>query len=128
MRKIDGMIPTSYTEAKRALYDQKNITFAGPHSSTIVKALASNTRLVQNDVDGPIELQLHGTPVVTWHPNGKVTLLTGGWRTTTTKARMNAALRNSPVQIIQKSRRWFVRWAQHSTYEFFEGFVLDFSL
>ena len=34
-------------------------------------------------------IRLHQTDVVTFHPNGYVTFNTGGWRTATTKVRIN---------------------------------------
>lgn len=39
-----------------------------------------------------IALKLHDTDVVTYHPDGSITLDTGGWFTVTTKDRMNNAI------------------------------------
>jgi hypothetical protein len=55
--------------------------------------------------NGSITLRYHGTPVVTYFPDGRITLRTGGWRTATTKARINQF---SPFHVWQSKREWFV--------------------
>ena len=53
------------------------------------RPLENNTRLVLN-YNGDIEVRLHSTAVVTYHPNGSVTLNTGGWDTMTTWSRIRS--------------------------------------
>lgn len=100
MRKIDGLIPTSYADAAKALAD---------HGS---RTLAKNTMLVRIEnhdaIADDIGLLLHNTIVVRYTPDGWLVVNTGGWHTTTTKARLNAALRTSGFQVAQKSGRWIV--------------------
>jgi hypothetical protein len=67
------------------------------------KPLENNTRLVQRGRD--IAVQLHGTDVVTFSPSGAVTLNSGGWKTVTTKARMNEW---APFQVWSDQGTWYV--------------------
>lgn len=55
--------------------------------------------------EGHPVVRLHNTNVITFKPNGDVTLRTGGWRTVTTKDRIN---KYSGVSIYQKKGQWFV--------------------
>lgn len=52
------------------------------------RKVARNTYLQRRG--NSIAVQLHDTDVVTFHPDGSVTLNTGGWNTVTTRDRMNA--------------------------------------
>ena len=77
--------------------------FATARNKESGKPLANNTRLVKRGE--AFAVQLHQTDVVTIHPNGTHTLNSGGWRTMTTKARMNEF---GPVGITQTKGHWFV--------------------
>lgn len=65
------------------------------------RKIANNTYLERRD-DSTIALRLHATDVVTFRP-GTITLDSGGWRTVTTKNRINYAL---PVW--SKAGTWYV--------------------
>ena len=65
--------------------------------------IAHNTTVRLRGED--VQIVLHHTPIVTYHPEGEVTLDTGGWCTATTKQRMNAC---SPFTIYQDKRVWYV--------------------
>lgn len=65
------------------------------------RKLANNTYLERRD-DDSIAIRLHATDVVTFQP-GTVTLNSGGWRTVTTKERLNRVL---PVW--SKAGTWYV--------------------
>lgn len=56
--------------------------------------------------DGTVAIELHGTKVVRFFPNGLVQLNSGGWRTHTTKDRIN---KYSPVGVYQRNYEWFLR-------------------
>lgn len=56
--------------------------------------------------DGSVGVTLHATMVVVIHPDDCVTLNSGGWRTVTTKARMNDYCGN---RIYQRRHQWYVR-------------------
>jgi len=86
-------IPTSYNDA---------LSYLGTKTD---RPAANNTRVQLRD-GGKIALRLHGTDVVTWNPDGSAVLNSGGWRTPTTKARINDA---TPARIYQKGGIWYHR-------------------
>jgi hypothetical protein len=51
-------------------------------------------------------VRLHRTIVVTFHENGTIELDTGGWKTPTTKARMNDAL--AGYEIFSDRSVWYI--------------------
>ena len=57
------------------------------------------------EYDGSVAIELHGTKVVTIHPDDSVTLNSGGYHTSTTKKRIN---QYSPVRVYQKNYEWFL--------------------
>lgn len=89
-----------YTTAQHALETARNGN----------RKVANNTRLEQFGAD--IQVVLHGTPVVTYHPDGSVTLKSGGWETVTTKQRINAF--QNIVWLWQTHREWFVHTRDNS--------------
>lgn len=73
-----------------------NNTYAVRHVETV--GVNGNARLVAS-----IAVRLHQTDVVTFHQDGRVVLNSGGWKTSTTKARINE---HSPVQLWQHKGVW----------------------
>lgn len=67
------------------------------------------TRLVRHSgVPGDsIHLKLHDTYVVTWYADGRIELNSGGWRTVTTKARINEHLERG-YGISQVRGQWYL--------------------
>lgn len=65
---------------------------------------------VYTDSNKDLCVRYHQTVVWRQHPNGRVTLNSGGWRTNTTKTRINQAFRQYgyPYQVVQKNFEWFV--------------------
>lgn len=59
---------------------------------------------------GLVSVRYHSTEVVRVAADGTVTLNTGGWRTVTTKARMNQAANEFglPYSVYQEKGDWFV--------------------
>ena len=55
--------------------------------------------------DGSVSIELLGTKVVVLYTNGLVKLNSGGWRTHTTKKRIN---QYSPVRIYQEKYQWYL--------------------
>lgn len=55
------------------------------------RQLANNTT-VEVDEDGTIAVRLHATRILAFHPDGSFTVDSGGWRTVTTKQRLNALM------------------------------------
>lgn len=65
----------------------------------------NNTYLERRD-NGDIAVKLHNTDVVTYKPNGDVVLNSGGWRTYTTKDRIN---KFAPIRWLSQERGvWYV--------------------
>jgi hypothetical protein len=74
------------------------------------RKVKNNTYLlmVENDFEPTsIFLRLHTTNVVEWTKDGHIYLNSSGWRTVTTKDRMNWALNGYAV--FSKDRVWYVR-------------------
>lgn len=69
----------SYEDANAACYKR------GKPSDS--RKIGNNTYVERRGED--IAVKLHNTDVVTYRPDGSITLDSGGWRTVTTKARMN---------------------------------------
>ena len=81
------------------------------------KPLGRHTRLeyIGETTDGKtFGIRYHGTYFVLINDNGTFTLNSGGWRTMTTKARINEY---SPVYIFQRKGDWFIEEGVH----FFDG-------
>jgi sarcosine oxidase delta subunit len=75
------------------------------------RKLANNTRLFARGEGPSLEfgITLHGTEVVTIHPDGTYTLRNGGWATPTTLDRIR---RYSPMtwqQLLTERGEWFIR-------------------
>ena len=81
----------TFTEAKEIL---KNRTS---------RKLANNTYMRLEDAE-TISIRLHATDIITYKADGRVILNSGGWRTPTTKQRINEF---SPVRISQEQGIWY---------------------
>lgn len=105
----------NYHEAARAL--------AGGRSKTD-RPVGNNTRL-QRRSETSIALRYHYTDIVVYHLDERVELNSGGWRTYTTKERLNIY---TPVMVYQTDGEWYVRsgpWGDDSasTIVFADGMV-----
>jgi hypothetical protein len=67
--------------------------------------------------DNTIAVKLYDTDIVLIHRNGNYTLNTGGWRTVTTKERINEY---TPARLYQEKGNWYI-----GDTEFTEGMVVD---
>lgn len=68
------------------------------------RKLENNTYLERRNED--IVVRLHSTDIITFKPNGDTVLNSGGWRTVTTKERLNGY---APISIGQKNGQWLVQ-------------------
>lgn len=68
------------------------------------RKLENNTYLERRDAE-TIAVRLHNTDIVMFKSDGSTTLDTGGWRTVTTKDRMN---KYASVNLSQENGQWFV--------------------
>jgi hypothetical protein len=71
------------------------------------RRIANNTMLVRHG--DTICIRLHATEIITFYPNGAIRLFTGGYRTATTKQRMNAVLNVYGVAVHQERSAWYLR-------------------
>ena len=72
--------------------------------------IGKHKTLVYVDSEGNTCVKYHSTDVAKRDKHGKITLNSGGWRTATTKARMNQALRQwgTPFYVYQVKGEWLV--------------------
>jgi len=71
--------------------------------------LGKTSTTVRSEGDGHLSVVYHATEVVK-RENGVITLDTGGWKTATTKTRMNQASSQFGLgyNVFQKNHEWFV--------------------
>lgn len=70
------------------------------------RKLANNTYLEEAE-DGAFAIRLHSTRIVTFYESGRIKLDTGGWRTVTTKDRINRCLPRG-WRVWQRDFDWFI--------------------
>lgn len=80
--------------------------------------LTSGNTVVRQDIN-TMRVFLCGHPIVTLNGAGQLTLNTCGYKTRTTKARMNAVLNRTKAFVFQKDYEWYIedRW-NNATYKF----------
>jgi len=108
----------NYTECQKLL-DEKQLARYGR------RKLANNTYLEPRDGDA-FAVKLHSTDVLTFRCDGSVVLNSGGWRTVTTKARMNDYL-PSGWYVWQERGQWFLRhggWQGGKDWPFADGITI----
>ena len=72
------------------------------------RRLCNNTHVDRFDIyEERIVVTLHATRIVTFYPDGRIVLNSGGYRTSTTKARMNAILPDG-LRVTQTDFEWTV--------------------
>lgn len=105
-------VPGNYWAARTALGRRDSVT------------VANNTRVV-NLGDDSVGLVLHSTTVARWYRDGLIVLNSGGWRTVTTKDRMNRAL-PSPWSVRSDARRggWGVYYSRERVAGFADGVTI----
>lgn len=96
------------------------------------RPISHNTDIVRRD-DGAIQVKYHGSPVVTYLPAGEaqggpVTLLDScGWRTPTTKERINAFC-PAGFHVWQERSVWHLSkgsWQDNASWTFADGITID---
>lgn len=72
------------------------------------RKISKNNTKVFTDTDGSKCVKLHSTVIFRQLPDGTIVLDTGGWKTVTTKARMNQAFNEFglPYGVSQKDGEW----------------------
>ena len=76
--------------------------------------------------DGSVAVRYHRTDVATLHPDCSVTLRSGGWRTLTTKRRINQAFEffGIPARLYQRQHEWYVGAHGGDSIEFQDGITV----
>jgi len=98
-------------------YNSLNEQLTGKNK--LSRKLGNNTYLIRNGEN--ICIKLHETNVVTYCPDNSVIINSGGWRTNTTKERINYF---SPVGLSQIKSQWFI-YFNDKKYLFFDGITLN---
>lgn len=81
------------------------------------KKLCNNTYLHRHE-DGTISVRLHDTDIIVIHEDDSYDLFTGGWRTNTTKDRLNAY---APIHLSARNGIWY--FEDGAIFE--EGIIVD---
>ena len=87
------------------------------------RKVGNNTYLERIDFD-TVGVRLHRAHVVTITRSGEYVLNSNGWRTTTTKSRMNDFC---PARVSQKRGEWFVEYGG-KTIPYFDGIAVGNTL
>ena len=87
--------------------------------------IGKHATTVGRDVDGTIRVTYHSTNIVTVNPDGSVRLDSGGYRSATTKTRMNQASNQLGLgfTVFQKDFDWFVVY-KGEIQDFEDGMIL----
>ena len=85
---------SNYTEANEFLSKGRNKD---------KRTIDNNTTLENRP--GCIAVKYHNTDIVCYYPDGKIKLSCGGWRTRTTKDRLNSF---APIYIYQRAGSWYI--------------------
>jgi hypothetical protein len=88
--------------------------------------LAPNTYLEEGDgyaatVRGSYWVRFHSTYILGFYPDGRVMYASGGYRTATTKERLN---RFGPFGVYQKRREWYIQ-APGGDVPFLDGWMYE---
>jgi len=86
-------------------------------------AKLGNNTVVKRTEGGRIAVYLHRTPIIEYNLDGVITLRSGGWRTSTTKQRINE-LMPAGFGLHQAKHEWYVT-TPRGQYEFYDGMELQ---
>ena len=73
--------------------------------------------------DGCRAIRLHRTDIVTFRPDGKFAINSGGWQTRTTKHRINKYCRT--IQVWASKKKWYVSRAGREGLADYKGGAFD---
>ena len=103
-------LPQSYDDALEIYTDrQRNSTLRRGiklANNTYLTYPAFEDGLSTDQVPAWFGVRLHDTNVVEFHADGRILLNSGGWKTVTTKQRMNACL--NEFKVYSQKRVWYV--------------------
>ena len=101
MSNVASCMPTSFVEARAML------------AGRVQKKIANNTWLRDCSIPGvnAVSIQHHDTHIVTFTDDGAVQVDAQGYRSSTTKSRINGALRGTGARIVQRDFEWVTYYA-----------------
>lgn len=86
----------------------------------------SNTTVYTNDA-GNTAVMLHNTTILTFASVG-IVINSGGYKTDTTKRRLNQYIKSNGWQIVQRGHRWLVVHNSGEEFTFADNMLLHYSL
>jgi hypothetical protein len=95
-------------------------SFLGGRDFRAVPSIRSTS--VERIDETTIALRYHGTRVVDYRSDGTFVLRSGGWHTSTTKARINDF---SPARLYQLKFNWYLATPDGKRADFEDGMVID---
>lgn len=124
-----------YQELEERLYDKR----FKPYKLIPEKKVASNTHLLRVGED--ISVRLYNTIILTFKPNGTVTINAAGWKTVTTRNRINDLI-GPHLGVYSSGGTWHItarqvekhdtvhwreeiQWTHTVSYEFYDGMSFD---
>ena len=87
------------------------------------RLLKGNTVVYRTESENSVCIRFHETDILKFDADGNVTLDSGGYRTQTTKDRLNEF--QSAVYVYQENFIWYVRFKNDSIVKFYDGMVID---
>ena len=87
------------------------------------RLLKGNTVVYRTESDDNVRIRFHKTDILKFDGDGNVTLDSGGYHTTTTKARLNEF--QEVAYIYQKDFAWYVRLRNGKVVEFYDGIKIN---
>lgn len=118
-------IPSSYGEARRWIADGRSGTERKVANNTWLHLHFDGSVDAHGHPTPAVAVQYHSTIIALFEHNGRVTLRTGGWTTSTTKERLNI-IAGKHARISQRDFRWYVTTFEHGEAQpeepWFEGF------
>jgi hypothetical protein len=110
-------------------YEKAEKLFASAKDKNAGKPIDNNTRIVKRE--DKYAIRLHNTDIVIFYPDGRIKLNSGGWKTRTTKDRINNALGEYPHSVacdycIHSDRGiWYIWKAGTQVCIFNDGMVIN---
>lgn len=101
----------------------KKAMLEGVEGVKVAKLVKQNTLRIEY-ASGDVAIRLHGTDIIKTKANGDTVLNSGGWRTLTTKARINEFSR---FVVVQEKYNWYVQVGGYTgqLIPFYDGITFD---
>jgi hypothetical protein len=113
----DSHKPAWYgTNRRIRLRETKREMLNGTEGVSGAEIIGNNTLRIRY-ADGRTAIRLHHTDIMTTAPEGSITLNSGGWKTVTTKDRLNSY---SPYRVYSENGIWYVNGKV-----FYDGITFD---